>query len=417
MCVDRMPTDSNLMIYRERPQAQVPPAPMLAHQRFRANADYRLVAHAELGASERDLFARLAENENHYGFLIPRQFLQAGVKAIDNDVARLFRSLSDPGPLPPIFTDVDPLFLNSRIAGLVLDGVLEVEVQGQYLTGPAASALVSEVDTRSDTTHGLPTLSVLSRDALQLAAILPLEDPARLSAWIYSYNSIPLGPAWLRRLGVTDQAHERLGLHEEGHNHRRLNGNYLATPTDAWLSWSRRDRGGLGDEGHLGYKLYISPHPRDIIEAFDAVIEVIAASDVTAFKLGKGAYGLLRPDKLVAYFDGWESLQSLAVNVEKALTGVAAQGVPFTAGLTEDGLLSWGMDPPADARLSGWGEVESWRFWLTNQLARALLSARSSGADAKQCLTYATARLRLEGIDTDLWMPADDLWAEDGVSA
>lgn len=411
-----MPADySNLMIYRKRPQAHVPPVPVLVHRRFRANADYRLVAHAELGASERDLFARLAKNEDHYGLLIPRQFLQAGVKAIDNDVARLFRLLADPGPLPPIFSDVDPLYLNSRIAGLVLDSVLEVEIHGHYLTGPAASGLVPEVGARSYATRTLPTPSVLSRDALQLAAVLPLEDPAQLSAWIYAYNAIPLGPAWLRRLGVTDRVNERLGLHPGGHNHRRLTGNFLTTPTEAWLSWSRRDRDGLCHDGHLGYKLYISPHPNSLIEAFDSVIEVIAASDVTAFKLGKGAYGLLRPDKLVIYFDGWESLYALAVDMEKALAGVTAQGVPFTAGLTEDGLLSWGMDPPADARLSGWGEMESWRFWLTNQLARALLSARSSGGDAKQCLTYATARLRLEGIDTDLWIPADTLWAETGV--
>jgi hypothetical protein len=118
--------------------------------------------------------------------------------------------------------------------------------------------------------------------------------------------------------------------------------------------------------------------------------------------------GLLRPDKIVAYFPDFERLAKAAEAVSARLGGVPAQGVPFTSEIGGDGLLSWGMDPPA-SELAAWGGRESWRLWLTHRLARALLAARS--AEGLEPWRFALERVRLEGIDTASWTPAASLWS------
>jgi len=89
-----------------------------------------------------------------------------------------------------------------------------------------------------------------------------------------------------------------------------------------------------------------------------------------------------------------------------------AHGVPFTAALDDEGLLSWGVDPPASVQLLEWQPRESWRLWLTNRLANALLTAKRAPATATQRSPwqYALDRVRLEGIDIDTWTPSADVW-------
>jgi hypothetical protein len=91
------------------------------------------------------------------------------------------------------------------------------------------------------------------------------------------------------------------------------------------------------------------------------------------------------------------------------LAGTPAQGVPFTSEIGAEGLLSWGVDPPADSQWSG---RESWRLWLTHRLAVALLSGKKSEAPGVEPWRFALERLRLEGVDTDSWTPGGTLFRE-----
>jgi hypothetical protein len=79
------------------------------------------------------------------------------------------------------------------------------------------------------------------------------------------------------------------------------------------------------------------------------------------FKIGSDAWGLLRPDKIVAYFPDFERLAEAA--------GGLAEG-----------------------------------------LSRALLTAREAGE--AEPWRFALDRLRLEGIDTATWTPGSRLWRE-----
>jgi hypothetical protein len=110
----------------------------------------------------------------------------------------------------------------------------------------------------------------------------------------------------------------------------------------------------------------------------------------------------------VAYFDGFERLAAAGERLRARLDGVAAHGVPFSAEISQDGLLSWGADPPDHAQTPGMQGGESWRLWVCTRLAAALVSARG-GSEAAE---YALERIRLEGVDPATWAPSQGIWRQ-----
>jgi len=162
-------------------------------------------------------------------------------------------------------------------------------------------------------------------------------------------------------------------------------------------------------------KLYVSPNPELLQEAVAVAVDVFRYAGATRFKLGLDVYGLLRPDKIVAYFNSVEELHNATERLLKRLEGCPAHGVPFTAELASDGLLSWGMDPPRDQQTLGWQERESWRLWLTNRLAVALLFAKQTQSTTIEPWQFAMERLELEGVNTASWTPKRIIWEEEGM--
>jgi hypothetical protein len=73
------------------------------------------------------------------------------------------------------------------------------------------------------------------------------------------------------------------------------------------------------------------------------------------------------------------------------------------------------MDPPRSERLLSWQEQGSWRLWVVQRLAAALIAARAAPETTMQPTTmqpwqFALARLRREGIDVDRWIPSAAIW-------
>jgi hypothetical protein len=88
----------------------------------------------------------------------------------------------------------------------------------------------------------------------------------------------------------------------------------------------------------------------------------------------------------------------------RSLRGCPAQGVPTTAETGGDGLLSWGVDPPAgDA-------AASWRSWVTKRLADSLIARRATPCVDR--VGAALADLRLAGVDPDRWLPGADAFRD-----
>jgi hypothetical protein len=86
-----------------------------------------------------------------------------------------------------------------------------------------------------------------------------------------------------------------------------------------------------------------------------------------------------------------------------------AQAVPFTGAIDDDGLVSWGMDPPRTERVSFY-QGTSWRHWITDKLAVALIAGRAGGASSPS--RFALQRVALEGIDVNSWTPNEVAWAK-----
>lgn len=371
---------------------------------FRANPAYELALWDRLAPGERAALERLREDPDFYGILRPRgEGSGLGVKAVDRETALLFLTLREPGALPAYVRPVLGEAAGRTIARLVADGVLEVEREGAFVSGPAAFA-------EREGEAGEGRLARLSVAALRYGEALAVDDPLRLSLRLYGYNRRPLTPGWLRTLSSPAAVQEWLGIAAGGAHRAVLERTWRPSPpSEHWLSWRSRLEEAASSSGGSTWKLYVSPVPEALAESFGAILEALAAARAGQFKVGAGAAGLLRPDKIVAYFPSFERLAEAAGAVQDRLAGVPAQGVPFTSEIGGDGLLSWGMDPPASGRT--WNGRESWRLWLTYRLARALLAARGASGGMEPW-RFALERLRLEGIDTATWTPASGLWSE-----
>src|SRR5204863_5876406 len=141
------------------------------------------------------------------------------------------------------------------------------------------------------------------------------------------------------------------------------------------------------------------------------VARVLATFPGTHFKIGNSAIGLLRPDKMVAYFATREKLDDVADMLRRELAGCDAHGVPFSAGLDDAGLLSWGVDPPETEHVLQWLGRESWRIWLGRHLAGALSIAKLARTEAGvEPWRFAVERVRRLGVDVKTWTPASKLW-------
>ena len=384
---------------RARPRVNLPDAPL------RTNPQLTLIPFSGLSQEERGGLGKLTDDPTLYGALRDEH---GAVKVVDHESAALLESLREPTRLVDVL-QADEISL----VRLVLDGVLEVETaSGEFVSGSRAYDVVCEV-------HSPPLprtrTARLSQAALRYAQGLDIEDVLRLSARLYFYGRLPASPHWLARLSSAAAVEQFLEIESQGRLARRLQRSWRAValepPNDGWFLWRNR-AGPNGRSSGDRFKLYISPLPESVPAAFAASVDVAEKVGAVALKVGNDATSLLRPDKIILYFAAFDGVAGAAERLSAELAGCPSQGVPFTAELADsDGLLSWGMDPPRSEHMLEWQERESWRLWVTNRLALALVAARRDGG-VLEPWQYALARIEFEGIDAATWTPHGDLWAE-----
>jgi hypothetical protein len=384
-----------------RPRVKLTDTPL------RANPRLTLIPFAGLSEEERSGFGTLTNDPTLYGALRDER---GGVKVVDHESARLIESLRVPAR-PPGRLGAD----EASLTRLVLDGVLEVEIaEGAFISGSSAFDVVCEVPSpRPPTTK----TARLSEAALRYAERLDVEDALRLSARLYFYGRLPATPDWMARLASKASVERFLGIEPGGPLARRLRRAWRAVepdpPNDGWFLWSARGTSARGARDR--FKLYVSPSPESVPAAFSAAVDAAAQAGAVALKVGNDASSLLRPDKIVLYFADFECVSAAASRLAEELAGCPGQGVPFTAELADaDGLLSWGIDPPRSEHTLEWQERESWRLWVTNRLALALVAARRDGGPLEPW-RYALARIELDGVDSTTWAPRGDVWADDAA--
>lgn len=378
-------------------------------RRFRASQGFDLIVFDRLPVEEQALLAELRQDPDLFGVLKPREGSGLTVKAVDRETALLLLSLREAGALPFFVREAGDATTAAAIERLVFDGVLEVELEGRFLAGPAAAQALAPPD--EAVAQG--RLARLSTAALQHGEAAGVDDPLRLAALLYAFNREPVSPEWAARLPDADAVLAFLGAGPGTELRRRLDRAWELGERETargWIVFTPRKVAAPVRAGS-SYKLYVSPAIADLPRAFAAVVATLSSRPAGHFKIGSDAGGLLRPDKLVLYFGSLEDLHSTARDLEGPLAGVAAQGVPFSAPIDAAGLLSWGMDPPRSERLLSWQEPESWRLWVARRLAAALVAARGSGSPDLPGWRFALERLRREGVDVDRWTPSAALWA------
>ena len=224
-------------------------------------------------------------------------------------------------------------------------------------------------------------------------------EPAVVAHWLYRFGTVPRGPAMDRDFGADDGPIAVLGMTVGSVTRRLLETAYEATSLEGWYSFARTP---ARAQLVAACKLYVSPRPDALVDFFPRIADVFVQSNVRSFKVGRGIEGLLRPDKIIAYFEDRAHMHDVAGALGRSLCGCPAQGVPFTAEVGGNGLLSSGVDPPpGDA-------AASWRSWVTERLAASLTGLR--GTRPVDLVAAALADIRLAGVDPDLWQPTADFF-------
>ncbi|MEO1368213.1 MAG: hypothetical protein AAFX50_13650 [Acidobacteriota bacterium] len=292
---------------------------------------------------------------------------------------------------------------------------MEIRLGDRFLSGASASQSLGW--------FGVPELnddaiSRLTVSAMRYAENLEGLDATSLSARLYFYNRIPLTPEAKLKYRAERKMRNVLGLSDAEPTGAILGRLWsevrLKPPNDGWFMWQYRGGERLDSETRSTYKLYISPTLEALPATFAAVVRVLTQVGGPRFKVGRNVFGVLRPDKIVAYFGSEEALLRAAELLAKELKGVPAHGVPFSASFDDGGLISWGVDPPKTTKMLAWQETETWRLWLTNRVAVAMLQARAEDSPLPPWQS-ALQRLERHGVDVKTWKLRRNL--EEGEAA
>jgi hypothetical protein len=324
--------------------------------------------------------------------------MRATIKAIPADTARLLRKLLAPRSLAEITKELRIPHGLDVITALVLDDVIEVEIDGRYRSGFSLARYLTFASSFAPT-NVLSQLSVLALDHCIASSF----DGAMDLAWrLYNYNRLPVTPSrtmfWAQR--------ERIGQMMTNGNRERqqaLHDQYECLPLRSaeapWLIWRAKT---VEHHKRFPYKLYVSPQPESMAALFPAVIDRLLAMGPAAFKIGNGASGLMRPDKFVAYFYDAAQLADYARAGFPSVSAADVQGVPFSSQLDSLGMLSYGEDPLRSGHLPGHAD-DSWRIWVCNRLASAIVIALNNRASTVEAREFALLRMRLWGVDPQSW--------------
>ena len=331
--------------------------------------------------------------------LRPRDPGMGAAFEVNTATARLVRAVRRPQVLRDVVHA--PLAPDdaASVTRLVLDGVLEIEVDGHFVSGLDAWAHLYGSPPRRTAQDRSTRLTL---EALAYGEhLLPM--PVTLLAYrLYRFNTIPASPRWRARFPSSSAVSDHLGIpglerqprfRERGWvAHRRVG------REQPWFGFTRTTAARARTPDAPMHKLYVSPEVARIRDAFQTAARLVVRSDALAFKVGGDVFGVLRPDKLVVYFANHSALMATVDALRSALRGLRAHGVPFTAPLDADGLISCGVDPPPppDGDLMG---HESWRLRVAARLAASLAVAAGSSSGAMTASQFALARLAFDGID------------------
>jgi hypothetical protein len=361
---------------------------------YRSNPQYVLHGLDYLDAAQRHLLVGSSSGSDIAGLLFPVGSADSStVKAVDSVTASLFEQAAVPIWLP---SPLRPALSGEELGDLVGAEVLEIQVAGRFLTGIEALAKLFPSPLASPSGR-LPALSL---EAIVYAESLRLGNQAVIADRLYAFHRVAMRASW-RTAEYRDTFSTTMN-HATPHG-LRSDPRWAEIRQHPWRAHRRRDVQEPGVRATL--KLYISPTTDSLAGvAADSIPLIMKASGVLGWKLASTVDAMVRPDKFVVYLDSRRALQDLASELSSALAGAGIHGVPFTCDAGQDGLLSWGADPPASPHGPA-PLVDSWRTWVAARLANGLLQAQQAGLTGREAHAAAIRRAQAAGIDTCTWQP------------
>jgi hypothetical protein len=381
-------------------------------RRLRASPFYQIVRFDALTPEQARPLTFLMESNPHLEALFLPRVPGLSVKVAGSKAVSLVRDLGSEGTVRVgvLSSTVDVGTI--QIARLVFDQILEVETESGWRSGAGAiDVFIAELPT-IETDSATAEVSIA---AIRYAQSLSVDSPAVLADRLYGYNRKPVTPSTRRSFPDESSVALRLGLDAEWNApvlSKGLMSEVRPIHADHWLRWQVRGNRRRAASTGAAYKLYISPEVGGLRSALEAAFALFDEEFAPyALKVGRALEGILRSDKLVAYFHDEGHVTEAAAQLLPRLDGLVPQPVPFTTEIGGDGLLSRGIDPPHARQLPGWRHGEaSWRAWITTRLGSAILAARSADRPAIDSVRFVLARLALEGVDTRTWEPARRGW-------
>lgn len=367
----------------------------LFRNRLRLNPALRLVPFDQLSEAVQDNLGALAREHDFFGILVPRSGTPTTPRSLSNDAALLLYAVQEPAVIPYLADKIFGTHAAQRVLQLIADGILEIETETGFMSGAVVLPKLSLSQIK-------PSRAIqLSHFAIEYGALFPSLPAPAIARRLYMFNRMPSTPQLQLAFQSTDQT--LAYLTKDSATVRRLTENWVHDAKSGfWISFRAPS-----DQSPPTYKLYVSPSIEALPDAFPVIVAALVRARCTSFKVGLTASGLLRPDKLVAYFDRLEPMLEASDLMQAGLHGTAAHGVPFAAVMDSAGLLSWGMDPSSDAANSGSGSNRSWREWVTSRVATHIVSARHAGSPV---FAFVHGRLALDGIDSQNWSPNLAIW-------
>lgn len=379
----------------------------LLEKKFRAGDLYRLKEWSQLDSDQKESLAGLQDESEVYGVFEPvKRSNHVASKVAYREVALLYFHLQQSNKLPHYLIFSRDKKVNETVAALLLDGIIEIEWEGKFVSGADAMMAIYD-DNVINEAHLQTYLSQLSYKAMRYVWTLNDQDERSIASRLYAFNTIPWDASMKMTFYEKHNVKDFLFSSVDDDTMNTLNEGWHSTVTEKreWLSWSRKATKNLVDSQwpHI-YKLYVSPFMKDVPAVLARCVSAINVSDAASFKIGNTLQGLLRPDKMVVYFYSKESLIRMARLLMQSLRGFGSQGVPFSSQLDDIGLLSWGQDPGDAEHIL---ESGSWRTLISDKLAAILVQAKKDKLRWPQAIAYVEATMQTKGIDIRNWEPSD----------
>jgi hypothetical protein len=261
---------------------------------------------------------------------------------------------------------------------------------------------------------GTPTLEAnrLSWKAIELATEHPSKDLREITSFLYFYNRLPLDRTWCRQMNDVQTAGKLVGL-DIRHTWPNSRKYFPKHPTDVnpvWYFWYPNGRD-TRTYGRGTIKLYVCPYFADMEIVIHTLGRCLDDSGAKAVKVGLSPAALLRPDKLIFYFDEFAAAMDLGSKLNAQVCIQRAQATPFSYLLDTSGLTAIGYDPPATARWLDGGHGNSWRLWIAEVVADQILRRRA----ANNPIEAISRGIQRCGINPLTWQPlgsAMTIWAQ-----